>query len=121
MAVDKQGTTITFNAAADLSASQFRVARITAANAVNVAGAVNDIIGIIQDKPLLGQACAVRTDGVSKAAYGATVAAGAAVTCDGTGRIITAATGRQILGYAVSGGVANEIGTVLISIRGLQP
>lgn len=112
---------ISLVAGADLSAKQFHVVKVNssgqavAANATDVAQ-----VGILQDKPISGVAGSVAVNGVSKAAFGGTVASGAAVTSDANGKIVAATTGKQIIGFALQGGVSGDIGSVLIAPRGLS-
>ena len=77
-------------AAADLSSSQFYAVKITAARQVNLASTGGEAIyGILQNKPLSGQAADVGIFGISKAVAGAAFSAGAALMTDTSGRLIT--------------------------------
>lgn len=111
---------ISLVAAADLSAKQYHVVKPNSSGQAALANATDTAqIGILQDKPTSGVAGNVAVGGVSKAAYGGTIAAGAAVTSDANGKVVTATTGKQIIGFALVGGVSGDIGSVLISPRGL--
>lgn len=89
-------------AAADLSAKQFFCVKVTAENAVNLAGAGEAVDGVLQNKPTSGQEATVWGVGsTTKAVAGAAVAAGADVTPDANGKLVTAGTGDYILGRAL--------------------
>lgn len=120
MATNAVGMDISLVAGADLSAKQFYVVKANSSGQAALANATDTTqIGIVQDKPLSGNAGKIRVSGVSKAAAGGTVAAGAAVTSDANGKIVAAASGKQIIGFALTGGVSGDVITVLVSPRGL--
>jgi hypothetical protein len=98
----------TFVAAADLSAQQFRFMRQTAAFAVNVCAASTDVpVGVLQNKPLAGEAVDLGLIGTTKVVAGAAIAAGAEVMSDAQGRAITATgAGNSVFGRAVSAATA---------------
>lgn len=106
-------------AAADLSLYQYRVMRLSAAKAVNVAShnlgasAVGLAVGILQNKPAAaGRAASVAQSGLSKAVAGATVTVNALVTHDASGYVIDAVSGSTVIGRALEAGAAQEIITV---------
>lgn len=110
-------TSLSIPAAGDLSSSQYRVIDVNAsglAAVVAAAGAKN--VGILQNKPnAAGRAAAVAVNGVSKIVFGGTVAAGAEVVSDATGAgIAQSAAAQFVIGTAVRGGSAGQIGEVLI-------
>jgi hypothetical protein len=121
MATENCLESITLVAAADLSGSQFRVATVNASGLAARAVATDVAMGIIQNKPAAGQAATVGYRGVSKAVYGGNVTAGARVTSDANGLVITAGVGDSALGLALVSGVANDIGSVLIGAAGVGP
>lgn len=103
-------------AGADLSAKQFFAAVATGANTLglqtSLGGRMN---GVIQNKPVSGQAVNICFEGFSKAAAGAAIAADAELAVDATGRFITAVTGNQVVGQAVeSAGAAGVIFTMRV-------
>lgn len=120
------------NASADLSASQFRAVTVNSSSQVALAGTQGTVVvGILQNKPTAaGQAAQVMALGVSKVVAGATVAAGALVECDSTGRAITAVKstvntgdagsasdpviGGAAFGLAITGGAVGELISVLL-------
>jgi hypothetical protein len=91
----------TDTASADLSAQQFRFVKSSGAGTVTVCAAATDLpIGVLQNKPVAGQAANVMITGVSKVVAGAAVAAGVEVGPDATGRAIAAVTGTRSKGIS---------------------
>lgn len=82
-----------FKAAADLSAGQYRFVELTAAQTVNVCGAITDIaIGVLQNDPdAAGKPAVVALSGTTKVVAGAAIAAGARVAPTAAGKAQTAA------------------------------
>lgn len=103
-------------AAADLSAAQFKAVKITAARAVNLASSGGEAIyGILQNKPLSGQAADVGIVGVTKALCGAAVSAGDYLMTDTTARLITAtSTNHRVAQALEAGGAAGAVITVAL-------
>lgn len=103
-------------AGADLSGSQFYAVKITAARTVGLANTGGEqIYGILQNKPTTGQAADVGFLGVSKAAAGAAIAAGAALTTDTTGRLITATSTTHRVATALEAATAaGQLITVMV-------
>lgn len=81
MAYEEILKTISAEAAADLSAHQFKIVQQTTTG-INLANATSDLLGVLQDKPAaLGRAGSVAVAGVTKlkctaAAAGTAIAAG---------------------------------------------
>ncbi len=102
-------------AAADLSAFQYRVMRLSAAGQVNVAShalaaSVNAAIGVLQNKPgAAGRAASVAFSGLTKAVCGATVTVNQMLSHDGSGYVIDAVSGANIIGRALEAGAAQEV------------
>jgi len=77
---------ITFKAAADLSAKQYYAVKLSADNTVNVSGANERAIGILQNKPdTAGDSAVVRVAGVSKHKVNEAVGRGTLITSTSTG------------------------------------
>ncbi len=107
-------------AAADLSAKQFFCVKLTAANAVNLAGAGEAIDGVLQNTPTSGQEATVWGAGsTTKAVAGAAITAAAFVTPDANGKVVTAASGDYIIGRAaIAAGADGEVISVYITQPG---
>jgi len=89
-------------AASDLSALQYRVVRVVANNAVNIASqsSVARAMGILQDTPSSGQACRVAFVGETKAVAGAAIAnVGVQLSHTASGTVIAATSGLCVIGY----------------------
>lgn len=99
----------TLKASVDLSADQYHFAAISGTGTVGLCGAGATAIGVIQNKPVSGDAVELDCDGVTKVVAGAAITPGteARVMSDSTGRAITAATtGSKILGIALEAATA---------------
>lgn len=114
MANEIPGLTVTRVAGADLSTHQYKavIESTTAAKQCLLAGAAAArIVGILQNKPASGRPGAVMVNGLSKAVYGAAVAAGDPLATDASGRLIPAAA-NPVVAQALDAGAANEIHSV---------
>jgi Uncharacterized conserved protein (DUF2190) len=123
MAAEVPGLTITLEAAADLSAAQYKFVKVTAANTVNVTTATTDkAVGVLQNKPAAAaRAATVMVNGVTKMVAGAAVTAGALVMSNASAQAVTATATNQALGIALSSvSNAGEIVTVLLKDFGTQ-
>lgn len=108
-------------AAADLSASQFRLVKIDGTGKVTLGSTLGAVVdGVLQDKPLAGQAASVAVSGVSKVEAGAGVTAGALVTTDATNRAITAGATQHAFGRALTSGAVGNLISVLLLPYGVQ-
>ena len=107
----------TYNAAADLSAKQYFVMKISAAKNVNIAISRTDItLGILQNKPTADEGAVVAVLGTSKAKVNGTIAINTQVTATADGRIVTADTDKDIvIGIALEAGVENDVIEILIT------
>lgn len=96
---------------------QFYGVYISASRTVTVAALANHrIYGILQNTPESGQAADVGILGVSKAVAGAALSAGAYLTTDSSGRLVTATTGQLACAQAITdAGGADEVFTVFLN------
>jgi hypothetical protein len=136
MSRQSNGVDISLLAAADYSATgQYCAGMVNASGQfVKASVAGQTCIGILQNNPGAGQAAAVRVSGVSKIICGNTVAAGTLVKADNAGKAVPAALGTtntsdagaandaligsDVLGIALTGGVAGDIIALLVEPRG---
>lgn len=109
------------NAAADLSTKQYYAVKITAANAVNVATVQGErVSGIIDNKPASGEAARVITSGPAKASADAAISAGAWLTTQSDGQVMTAAAGDFVIGQAKEAATAaGQIISIEVNPRGV--
>lgn len=110
---------LTFKAAENLTAFQFRAMRISAEGIVNVASnvAANQFVGILASATSSGQNARVAVGGVSRATAGGNITAGALVTHTASGFITAAASGNLVIGRALTTAAANE----LVSVQLAEP
>ncbi len=91
------------------SSGQFLAVKITAARSVNLAVSGGEqIYGILQNKPLSGQAADVGILGVSKAIAGAVVTGGNFLMTDTSGRLIPVTGTNHRVAVAIEGASATS-------------
>ncbi len=95
---------LTATAGSDLSAKQYYILRVTAAQTVDVTTAATQVaIGVLQNDPESGNAATYSMEGcVTKLSAGAAIAAGASVSSDANGQGATGGTGDQCVGIALT-------------------
>lgn len=113
------GLKITLVAGADLSAKQYCFVKLNSSGqAIAVAAATDNPIGILQNAPLSGQECEVMVSGGSKLVLGGTVASGDVVSPSATGVGVTIVPGTDVtkyaMGKALTGGASGEIITAVV-------
>lgn len=119
MALNAVLTEITFPSSGDLSAGQHKLIKIASDGQVELCGAGENSIGVLQNDPAAeNRPAVVAVAGVSKVILGATVAVGAKIMSDASARAITATATNHVLGVCVLGGAVNEIGEVLLQTPG---
>lgn len=118
MAVSRGVKTVSgYKAEGDISASQFCALKVgTVANGLVVAGAGDQPVGILYNKPSAsGQPVELCIDGIAKVAYGGTVADGDWVKADASGKAVTTTTtGDKVIGKARKAGASGDTGEVLL-------
>lgn len=107
----------TVTAAADLSAKQYYIVKVTANNAVNLTSSAGEAaFGILQNAPTSGAAAAVMNVGVSLVIAGSGgLAAGNLVQAAADGTAIAASTGDYVLGTVIVGASAGEYATIFVN------
>jgi hypothetical protein len=120
MAYEMDTLDITLLAATDLSAYQYCFVKLTADNTVNVCGAGEQAIGILQNKPnALGKEARVRVFGVSRIKNGVAgaIGYGVKVMSGALGVGVASTTDKDIFFGIVLDGVSaqNEIATMLLT------
>lgn len=119
MAYKNSQTSVTLEAGADLSANQFHFVTMDSDGQLSVSTDGAASIGVLLNDPAAaGRAAEVCIGGLTRVEAGATVAAGAFVASNATGEAITAATGDNILGTAVTGGADGEVISIIFQPRG---
>ncbi len=83
---------------------------------VQGAAAGDALIGVVEGvAPALGERCDVVHFGIADLTLGGTVARGAAVTSDATGRGVAAASTNRVIGFARQSGVVGDIVEVMLA------
>ncbi len=118
MVMEIPGVLAPFEAAANLSAKQYYVMKISASQKVNICGDGESGVGILQNDPELGQEASLMISGISPAIYGGTVAANDNLASDASGRLVTAAAGKNVIAIAVEAGLVNEYHPVALVHKG---
>ncbi len=105
-------------ASADLSALQYRFVTMSGADTVNVSGASESAIGVLQNKPISGLAANVAGLGsVSKITASAAIAAGVNIATAANGKAVTAGAGVDVVGQAIeAAGADNDVISMLVTL-----
>ena len=114
----------------DMSALQFAGVDVAPAAHTQGAGvggtaivkpaAGGQILGILQNNPMVGEAAQVMEAGVSKAKAGGIFVAGDKLAVDVNGNFVLAVTGNLIVAIALETGAAGVISTVLLKNMGIH-
>lgn len=106
---------ITLEAAADLSANQYYLVTVDAAGKAALCGDNGNAIGVLQNKPTLGQPATIMCSGVSKFVQSATLAIGSIIASNAAGKGKVAAALGPTIGTSLSNSGADlSIGTLLV-------
>jgi len=90
-------------AGADLSALQFRAVKLDANGDLIVTGAGEQAAGILQNKPVSGEACELEMDGISKATAKAAFGEGIELMAEAaTGKLLTATSGNRVVAVSLT-------------------
>jgi hypothetical protein len=111
--------TTTLEAAADLSACQWHIVRLSAARKCNIGSeAANSTgFGVLQNKPKLGDAATVGVFGHTKIVAGEALTAGVLFAVNGSGRAAAVASGGWVMGRILETAAAD--GSVVSAMLGL--
>lgn len=124
-------------AAADLSAKQFFAVKIDNTGKVDLAGAGEMAIGILQNNPASGQVASVAFIGTSKAIAGDSITAGDPLAVDANGKLVLATKARtntsdagaaadpligsNVIGIALDGAASGDIFQIALVPMGAVP
>lgn len=103
-------------AAADLSSKRHYLVKVSAANAVNLAGAGETAIGVLDNAPESGEVCKVLVGVVCPVVAGEAIAAGDDIAPDATGRARVALSTDHVVGIALeaAGAAGREFSAVML-------
>jgi hypothetical protein len=114
MASENPGKQISLLATSDftVAGAQYAFAIVDANGQATLAGAGAKAVGVVQNKPAVGQGASVMVDGVSQVVAGGVIAAGAFVKSGALGVAVSGianAGADALLGIALEAAVANQI------------
>lgn len=112
-AFEQPWKTLTGVPAVDFATKRYTAVTYDTAGKVVTPAVGKNIIGVIQEPNNVDEPAQVVAQGFSFAIFGGTVATGADVEVGADGTFVTATTG-TVVGIAAVGGVAGDIGTVLL-------
>lgn len=124
-------------AAADLSAKQYYAVKVDSNGKAALAGAGEFVAGILQNKPVAGQAANIAWGGVTKAFAGGNITAGNKVAADANGKFVAASEavvntsdagaaadpsiGSNVIGVALTSASTGDVFAVLLTNSGATP
>lgn len=95
-------------AGSDLSTKQFLPVKVGTDGLVALSGEGEHAIGILQNKPVAGEACEIEMDGICKALMGDTIAnAGTKLKADTDNRLVAAGSGDHVVAILLVPSVAD--------------
>ena len=119
MAYENPVLTKSYNAGADLSASQYRAVKFSSGSAVLCSAITDRPIGVLQNDPSVNQTAVVHEEGITKWVAAAAIAQGAAVGTSTDGRCQTAVSTQPVAGIArEAAAAAGDIIAVLLTPGG---
>jgi len=100
--------------ATSLATKQFYVVKQhTDGTMILAAAATDKIVGVLQNKPAVGQAALVRFGGTTKVIAGGAINPGAWVTSDGNGKVIATTTDKDVVLGKFLGSAAAAAGDII--------
>jgi len=106
--------TLTLNAGADLSSSQYYLTKLDTNGNTVLATADAVVIGSLQNKPKSGEAATIAIGETVKVVAGGTVAIGDSIVANANGKGITRTTEHNIFGIALEAGSDGSVIEVLV-------
>lgn len=117
MSIRKPG--LVCNYLAEVAVGKHLIVKFGSADGAIVPGAAaaDSLIGVSTDVPAdAGERCDVFRSGIVPVVYGGNVTKGDLLTCDANSKAVVASSGERIVGCAEVSGVANDIGSVCLSL-----
>ena len=100
--------------ASDLDAKQYYVVKQhTDGTMILAAAATDKLVGVLQNKPKVGEAAIVRIGGTTKVVSAGTISVGAWVTADSAGKVVATTTGGDIVLGKYLGTAAAAAGDII--------
>lgn len=117
MAYTESNTSISLRAGADLTEAQFRFVSLDADGRIVLTGAGETAVGVLQNDPDLDQAGEVSINGMVKVVSAGVITAGDPVAAAADGLLAVAGETDEVLGFARTDGVADQVVTILFQPR----
>lgn len=115
MAIEIQGQKISLIAGEDMTTKQFHIVKMSGDFTVVTCSAVtDDMVGIVQNNPKIGQPAEIMINGVSKVRVDANIAAGDRITTSADGQATTEVAGSYTFGRALAAASTGSLGSILI-------
>lgn len=116
MAYNLVGFTLTLEAAADLSSSQYCAVNVDGNGKAALPSVGGRIVGVLQNDPTSGKEATIQFLGATKMVAAGAITAGAWVKVDATGKAVSTSTATdEVVGICLTAaGGANELATILL-------
>jgi hypothetical protein len=115
------GRNLSLEAAADLSGKQYYLVKVDGDGKAALAGAGENAVGVLQDKPASGAFGCVQVDGVSQVIAGEAINEGDLISATAAGKAQVAASGEFIVGRALTAAGADaEYFSMLVHSAGAK-
>ena len=118
MAYNESNISVSLNAAADLTAAQYKFVSIDSNGAIALTGDGEHADGVLMSAPNTGEAGTVTISGIAKVECGGEVTAGGDVASDANGAAGNAGSGDAVLGTALETGASGRVISILFHPRG---
>ena len=113
MATENLGKMVSFTAGEDLSTKQFYPVKIHTNGTIKLAADTDAVVGILQEAGITeGNVGGVMISGISKFRSNDTLTPGE-VVMPGTSGMVTATTGKKVIGIVLESANAGELGSIL--------
>jgi len=116
--MESLGKVISIPAGADLSSSTEKFVQLNSSGLViDVSAITNNVLGVLKNAPVTGEAAEIALNGVSRIWLGATLTPGALVGTSAAGKAVADASTNQNQGILLKGGADGEIGELIMGSR----
>jgi len=117
---NKPGETLSVKATAAITSAYVFVKFDTDRDYCVLAGAGENADGVLCSKAAINEDVEMVVNGIVPVLLGDTVANGAEVASDASGRAVTATVGAHVLGTVIRGGAVGELGSIILGRKGVK-